>query len=77
MARNGIWGTLGGYGTFIIEERMEAQLLTGKECSRCGGDGTYSYCRGYGDRCFKCDGTGHTCYPMSLKQVAKLFPEDA
>lgn len=27
-------------------------------CSRCGGSGSYSYCTMYGDRCFKCSGTG-------------------
>lgn len=28
-------------------------------CSRCGGGGKYSYCQEYGDKCFKCHGTGH------------------
>lgn len=28
-------------------------------CSRCQGGGTYSYCQEYGDKCFKCQGTGH------------------
>lgn len=27
-------------------------------CSRCHGGGKYSYCRMYGDRCFKCAGSG-------------------
>lgn len=27
-------------------------------CGRCGGSGNYSYCPGYGTRCFKCGGKG-------------------
>jgi hypothetical protein len=27
-------------------------------CTRCGGSGRYSYCQSYGDRCFKCAGSG-------------------
>lgn len=27
-------------------------------CSRCGGSGHYSYCQGYGTKCFKCHGSG-------------------
>lgn len=28
-------------------------------CSRCGGSSTYSYCQEYGNKCFKCAGSGH------------------
>lgn len=27
-------------------------------CSRCGGSGRYSWCEMYGDKCFKCHGSG-------------------
>lgn len=29
-----------------------------RSCTRCGGGGHYSFCPGYGTRCFKCRGTG-------------------
>lgn len=29
-------------------------------CSRCHGSGSYSYCADYGDKCFKCAGSGKT-----------------
>ena len=29
-------------------------------CSRCCGSGKFSHCIGYGDRCFKCHGSGKT-----------------
>jgi hypothetical protein len=29
-------------------------------CSRCHGSGRYSYCSDYGDRCFRCAGSGKT-----------------
>ena len=30
--------------------------LETQTCGRCGGSGEYSYCTGYGTRCFKCHG---------------------
>jgi hypothetical protein len=30
-----------------------------QSCGRCGGCGKYSYCQMYGDKCFKCQGSGY------------------
>lgn len=35
-----------------------SELFETQECSRCGGTGRYSWCQKYGDRCFKCAGSG-------------------
>lgn len=43
------------------EDRVGQQVETKFEtitCSRCHGGGKYSYCQEYGDRCFKCGGSG-------------------
>lgn len=34
--------------------------LETESCSRCGGTGSYSWCRDYGSKCFKCAGKGIT-----------------
>jgi hypothetical protein len=43
-------------------------------CSRCGGSGRYSYCPGYGDRCFKCGGNG---LQVSRRGKAAMAKRDA
>lgn len=40
-----------------MTEATTAKLET-KTCSRCGGCGRYSWCQRFGDRCFKCGGSG-------------------
>jgi hypothetical protein len=41
-----------------------------RACTRCGGSGRYSYCTMYGDRCFKCGGTGWIHTAKAAKQYA-------
>jgi hypothetical protein len=53
-------------------------------CSRCCGSGRFSHCVGYGDRCFKCRGSGKTktkrgeitnAYIRSLRVAKKPMKE--
>ena len=37
---------------------VQAPSFETETCSRCAGSGNYSYCPGYGNRCFKCSGKG-------------------
>lgn len=48
-----------------------------EHCSRCGGCGQYSWCQMWGDRCFKCGGSGKTQVKLTAKLLAQVTEEVA
>lgn len=49
---------------------MTAEVITTKECSRCGGTGRYSFNLRDLDRCYGCGGTGKVpCAPKGQKKI--------
>lgn len=39
-------------------------------CTRCHGEGKYSYCRSHGTTCFGCNGSGQQLTDLGKKQAA-------
>lgn len=52
-------------------------LEHGEACSRCWGSGHYSFCPGYGTRCFKCGGAGSYAPKLTAKLFAALTEDVA
>ena len=58
------------YVAFALHEAVRKSLIELEVCSRCGGDGHYSYNQMHGTMCYGCGGNGKS-YPRITKKLIK------